>query len=156
MSGEKDSDSEDLFDKHIELQNQTNQGIMKKSASGGDNATPSNLQKNARIEVNYSMDTSNMVQSQTNNEISGKVYFMVAYRIILHLILLYCVIGTTYLLLFDVCHKCDKVNDAIITSINSQSPTIEPSSNPSFAPSITPSLSPAIATTMMPSIVPVC
>ena len=94
MSGESDSD--DAAVQQIELQNQTNTKINTR-------AQPKYSVPQHSKAVSYSFDAGHMYHPQMRQEVSGKLYFIVGYRIIIHLLLIYCVIAVTYLLFIDEC-----------------------------------------------------
>ena len=63
------------------------------------------------IELQNKTQTAGNDGSKSNgtNEPPVKSYCMVGYRIIVHILLIYCVIGVTYLLLSTSCPDCDSV-----------------------------------------------
>ena len=91
MAGESDSD--DMFQKRIELQNQTNKINVKPLQSS--NALPKYTVPQHQQAVSYSFDAANIANAQGQEEPSLKMYCLVGYRIIVHLLLLYCVFGVS-------------------------------------------------------------
>ena len=141
MAGESDSD--DLFQQHIELQNETNTHNSKINAkpvhSANDyiNQLPKHAPPQHQEAVSYSFDAVNIANAQRKQEPSFKIYCIAGYRIIIHLLLLYAVSGVSYLLFIDECEKCNSGS-----SIN---PTFETEL------SITATPTPSIGTILVPT-----
>ena len=66
-------------------------------------------------------------------EVPTKVYFIAVYRILMHLLLIYCVLGVSYLLFFKISNEC--TCSSTITEV-ANSNNITNSDKPSQSPSV--------------------
>eukprot|EP00483_Globobulimina_turgida_P003580 UN03586 len=141
IEGGADDSDDSLFIQKIEMQNQTNSTSMDPCF-----CNLNQINNIPKIGV-YAYDAVDEKHKDKKNEDKYLIYF-VAYRVLLHLLLLYCVFGITYLLFAN-----DKayVHDLIT---NTMDPTNEPSVIPSFYPTNQPSISPSLYPTDNPSVKP--
>ena len=93
----------------------------------------------------------------TTDSIPCKVYAVACYRIMLHVLLLYAVIGVSYLIFVQeksspfYSNNESSPQTAVITLTNTNYPTTSPTVYPSNGPTVNPSSTPSVAPTMNPS-----